>query len=283
MLVTNTYMSVASTEVAKSWWPADFVLAQCRPDVTAEQCFSCLRVQRDGLVAGQVCATGGERDGICLLRYDVQEFYSTFDRDEPMGSVFDAVRAWQGLTKDVVYDLLEKVVAANGTMAKGSRTVAGIADYLDGTVYGLAQCTVRLSAPDRSRCLRDALFRLSEQFNSSAGMQVLRPSCMLQYNSSLFFNTSLLPVIHVSIPDAAAPPSSQASSPSSKHGASISEEKKNTVDFGFHSTYSAFSGSSRFGIVPAVLVPAVVLAAALSVALCFFKQRWRNRKSTSGS
>ncbi|KAM3208525.1 hypothetical protein ACQJBY_063290 [Aegilops geniculata] len=75
-----------------------------------------------------------------------------------------------------------------------------------------------MTAQDCGSCLRGALSRLSDEFNSSAGMQVLRPSCMLRYAGSPFFNASLLPVTHVAVPegDGAAAPEGSNSLPQSK-------------------------------------------------------------------
>ncbi|KAF7100095.1 hypothetical protein CFC21_101651 [Triticum aestivum] len=80
-----------------------------------------------------------------------------------------------------------------------------------------------MTAHDCGSCLRGALSRLSDEFNSTAGMQVLRPSCMLRYAGSPFFNASLLPVAHVTVPegDGAAAPEGSISLPQNKGGAAI--------------------------------------------------------------
>jgi hypothetical protein len=177
-----------------------YALAQCRADVPAGDCSRCL--------AACLGVIGGSGDDLCE---------KAAVRDEHTATVFDGGRSGLTVAEEVPTRLLATVAAA--APASRSRTAAGIASYGGGgSLYGLAQCTTQIPAPDCARCLRGALSRLSEDFNSTAaGMQLLRSSCMLRYGSSLFFNQSspLLPVAHLAIapagggagPPAAAPPS----------------------------------------------------------------------------
>ncbi|KAF7107453.1 hypothetical protein CFC21_108074 [Triticum aestivum] len=198
----------------------EYALAQCRPDVPADECLRCLNACLGTLDTR--CDSAAVRYDSCLLRSSPHNF-SSFDVNEYTVAVFDGNAP--SLPKKVPTGLLGKV-AANAT-ANRSRTAAGIADYPDAaatggrgpaSVYGLAQCITQMTAQDCGSCLRGALSRLSDEFNSSAGMQVLRPSCMLRYAGSPFFNASLLPVTHVAVPegDGAAAPEGSNSLPQSK-------------------------------------------------------------------
>ncbi|XP_037466838.1 cysteine-rich receptor-like protein kinase 25 [Triticum dicoccoides] len=198
----------------------EYALAQCRPDVPADECLRCLNACLGTLDTH--CDSAAVRYDSCLLRSSPHNF-SSFDVDEYTVAVFDGNAP--SLPKKVPTGLLGKV-AANAT-ANRSRTAAGIADYPDAaatggrgraSVYGLAQCITQMTAHDCGSCLRGALSRLSDEFNSTAGMQVLRPSCMLRYAGSPFFNASLLPVAHVTVPegDGAAAPEGSISLPQNK-------------------------------------------------------------------
>ncbi|KAF2933743.1 hypothetical protein DAI22_04g110150 [Oryza sativa Japonica Group] len=197
-----------------------YALAQCRADVPAGDCSRCLAACL-GVIGGSgddLCEKAAVRyDDRCLLRFAKGDDFTGFDVDEHTATVFDGGRSGLTVAEEVPTRLLATVAAA--APASRSRTAAGIASYGGGgSLYGLAQCTTQIPAPDCARCLRGALSRLSEDFNSTAaGMQLLRSSCMLRYGSSLFFNQSspLLPVAHLAIapagggagPPAAAPPS----------------------------------------------------------------------------
>ncbi|EEC77195.1 hypothetical protein OsI_15700 [Oryza sativa Indica Group] len=197
-----------------------YALAQCRADVPAGDCSRCLAACL-GVIGGSgddLCEKAAVRyDDRCLLRFAKGDDFTGFDVDEHTATVFDGGRSGLTVAEEVPTRLLATVAAA--APASRSRTAAGIASYGGGgSLYGLAQCTTQIPAPDCARCLLGALSRLSEDFNSTAaGMQLLRSSCMLRYGSSLFFNQSspLLPVAHLAIapagggagPPAAAPPS----------------------------------------------------------------------------
>ncbi|TVU14764.1 hypothetical protein EJB05_38257, partial [Eragrostis curvula] len=57
-------------------------LAQCRPDAPAGKCSRCLGVLRAAVLGGTACRAGGARSGVCLLRYDVDTDFRSFDQDE---------------------------------------------------------------------------------------------------------------------------------------------------------------------------------------------------------
>jgi len=57
-------------------------------------------------------------------------------------------------------------------------------------MYGLTRCAAGTSCDDCRRCLRGALAAVERGYNGSAGMQVLRLSCMARYESYPFYNAT---------------------------------------------------------------------------------------------
>jgi hypothetical protein len=61
------------------------------------------------------------------------------------------------------------------------------------TIYGLVQCTPDLSLQDCNRCLDDAISEIPSCCNNKIDGKVVKPSCSIRYESSLFYGPT--PVI----------------------------------------------------------------------------------------
>ncbi|PWZ44836.1 Cysteine-rich receptor-like protein kinase 25 [Zea mays] len=176
-------------------------VAQCRPDVSASECTACLAAASSKLIAGTACATSAVWHDACFLRYSDHDT-GRFREDEHTETVFNASRALSslpphvGANKAAVRRLLAAVVAdstRSGHMCSdigvgtGETTAAG-----GGRIYGLTRCAAGISCADCRRCLGGALAVVEREYNGSAGMQVLRLSCMARYESYPFYNTKSL-------------------------------------------------------------------------------------------
>lgn len=79
--------------------------------------------------------------------------------------------------------------AAGSTGSRGASAVP----RPDLRIYGLTRCLAAgISCADCRRCLGGALAVVEREYNGSAGMQVLRLSCMARYESYPFYNTKSL-------------------------------------------------------------------------------------------
>ena len=176
-------------------------VAQCRPDVSASDCTACLAAASSKLITGTACATSAVWHDACFLRYSDRDT-GRFREDEHTETVFNASRALSslpphvGANKAAVRRLLAAVVAdstRSGHMCSdigvgtGGTTAAG-----GGRIYGLTRCAAGISCADCRRCLGGALAVVEREYNGSAGMQVLRLSCMARYESYPFYNTKSL-------------------------------------------------------------------------------------------
>ncbi|XP_066347089.1 cysteine-rich receptor-like protein kinase 25 [Miscanthus floridulus] len=167
-------------------------VAQCRPDVSVSDCAACLAAASK-LIAGTACAASAVWHDACFLRYSDHD-PGRFREDEYTATVFNASRALQPHegSKAEVRRLLATV--ANSTMSSHmcSSVGAGTGTASGGRIYGLTQCAAGISCADCRRCLRGALEVVDRAYNGSAGMQVLRLSCMARYESYPFYNTESL-------------------------------------------------------------------------------------------
>uniref|UniRef100_A0A804REK3 non-specific serine/threonine protein kinase n=2 Tax=Zea mays TaxID=4577 RepID=A0A804REK3_MAIZE len=173
-------------------------VAQCRPDVSASDCTACLAAASSKLITGTACATSAVWHDACFLRYSDRDT-GRFREDEHTETVFNASRALSslpphvGANKAVVVRRLLAAVAdstRSGHMCSDIGVGTGAAG--GGRIYGLTRCAAEISCADCRRCLGGALAVVEREYNGSAGMQVLRLSCMARYESYPFYNTKFL-------------------------------------------------------------------------------------------
>jgi len=167
-------------------------VAQCRPDVSVPDCTACLAASSK-LISGTACAASAVWHDACFLRYSDHD-PGRFSEDEYTATVFNASRA---LSPHVAAKaVVRRLLAAAGkstTRSHMCRSVgAATGTAAGGLVYGLTRCAAGISCADCRRCLRGALQVVDREYNGSAGMQVLRLSCMARYESYPFYNTESL-------------------------------------------------------------------------------------------
>ncbi|KAJ1270717.1 hypothetical protein BS78_06G073300 [Paspalum vaginatum] len=168
-------------------------VAQCRPDVPVPDCAACLAAASSRLIAGSAaCAASAVWHDACFLHYSDGD-PSRFREDEFTATVFNASGARSphphergGGSRTAVRRLL----AAVGKRTLGSYKCSGVGAGAagGGLVYGLTRCSAGISCDDCRRCLRGALAAVDRDYNGSAGMQVLRLSCMARYESYPFYS-----------------------------------------------------------------------------------------------
>jgi len=168
-------------------------VAQCRPDVSVPDCTACLAASSK-LISGTACAASAVWHDACFLRYSDHDDPGRFREDEYTATVFHASRA---LSPHVAAKaVVRRLLAAAGkstTRSHMCRSVgAATGTAAGGLVYGLTRCAAGISCADCRRCLRGALQVVDREHNGSAGMQVLRLSCMARYESYPFYNTESL-------------------------------------------------------------------------------------------
>jgi len=168
-------------------------VAQCRPDVSVPDCTACLAASSK-LISGTACAASAVWHDACFLRYSDHDDPGRFREDEYTATVFNASRALSPhvAAKALVRRLLD-AAGKSTTSSHMCRSVgAATGTAAGGLVYGLTRCAAGISCADCRRCLRGALQVVDREYNGSAGMQVLRLSCMARYESYPFYNTESL-------------------------------------------------------------------------------------------
>ncbi|CAL5017294.1 unnamed protein product [Urochloa decumbens] len=172
-------------------------VAQCRPDVPVPDCAACLAVASSHLISRRTaCAASSAAiwHDACYLRYSDDRDASVFREDEYTATVFNATRALlspQEEGKAAVRRLL--AAAVNSTTSSHMCRAVGAGSDPVGRMHGLARCAAGVSCDDCRRCLRGAVAAVEREYNGSAGMQVLRLSCMARYESYPFYSTASLP------------------------------------------------------------------------------------------
>ncbi|XP_038718687.1 cysteine-rich receptor-like protein kinase 10 [Tripterygium wilfordii] len=162
----------------------------CRGDLSPDVCQNCVTFATQDIV--QKCPV--EKLAFiwydeCLLRYSNQSFFNTVNE----GSMFRMYNT-QNATNQTSFN--ERVRATMNDLAaqaaNGTKKFA-IAETnfssLD-VLYTLAQCTQDLSSNLCNRCLQVAIGNLVP---GSIGGRTLSPTCLVRYETYLFFNKSALP------------------------------------------------------------------------------------------
>ncbi|CAN6248380.1 unnamed protein product [Urochloa humidicola] len=173
-------------------------VAQCRPDVPVHDCAACLAAASSHLVSRRTaCAASAVWHDACFLRYSDRD-PSMFRDDEYTATVFNATsRSRMPLSSAAGgRAAVRRLLAAAGSITMSSHMCrgvgAGTAHHHGGRMYGLTRCAAGVTCEDCRRCLRGSVAAADREYNGSAGMQVLRLSCMARYESYPFYNTASL-------------------------------------------------------------------------------------------
>ncbi|XP_008784711.2 cysteine-rich repeat secretory protein 55-like [Phoenix dactylifera] len=163
-------------------------LAQCRRDVSSDDCSTCLTAAAKKLPT--VCP--GQADAriwydYCFMRYDNENFIGKADT----GYAIILINV-QNATDPEAFDKEEESLMSRlkaEAVAPGSKGFAtGKTEFTpDVTIYGLEQCTKDLQPLMCAQCLSSALAKFPDYCRFRRGCQVLSSSCIVRYEIYPFF------------------------------------------------------------------------------------------------
>ncbi|KAG6481511.1 cysteine-rich repeat secretory protein 55-like [Zingiber officinale] len=164
-------------------------LAQCRADVSSQDCSACLQDAAKALPAAcPHLADARIWYDYCFLRYDDENFIGESDTGYSLilynvenvtgdGDAFDAA----------VGEVMRKARAAAVAPGTGGlgRETTGFSPYVN--IYGLAQCTRDIGELACGQCTASAVERFADFCVHRKGCRVLYSSCMVRYEIYPFF------------------------------------------------------------------------------------------------
>ncbi|XP_022720568.1 cysteine-rich repeat secretory protein 38-like [Durio zibethinus] len=185
------------------------VIALCRGDLNQSQCNSCLNYTATELE--RFCPSNKEATAwseLCLVRYANRDMYGMLEND-PRTCAYNPANAsnpeqFNQALSELLNDLSSK--AADGgplrKYAAGNATAGNLQ-----TVYATVQCTPDLDEGNCTTCLTFAMNELRNCCYGRMGCRVLRPNCVLRFESNPFYNQIAVP-----LPSPPPPPSPSTSS-----------------------------------------------------------------------
>lgn len=178
-----------------------YAIGLCRGDVKPDDCGICLSDVRSLLI--QACPFQKEAIGWyqnCMLRFsnrslhgslEVLPTFSVWNAENVLPTDMDAFnRKLRNLLKS-----LGSEAAAGGDLRKfatGSARIR-VAPKSMQTIYALVQCTPDLSEMDCKRCLLEAFGYIPKCCYGKDTGRLVKPSCNLRFELSLFFNSPAAP------------------------------------------------------------------------------------------
>ncbi|XP_045787083.1 cysteine-rich receptor-like protein kinase 10 isoform X1 [Trifolium pratense] len=169
----------------------------CRGDVKPDACRNCLNNSR--VLLTRLCPNQKEAIGwydSCMLRYSNRSIFGIM---EGLPSFFMSnsnnvtqVDQFNQVLGNLMKTLKEKAASSNDSRIKyatGNETGVNLNFQ---TVYGLVQCTPDLPFQECTRCLDDAIYKIPSCCNNKMGGRVIKPSCSIRFESSLFYDAPLI-------------------------------------------------------------------------------------------
>ncbi|XVF87647.1 hypothetical protein PTKIN_Ptkin18bG0137000 [Pterospermum kingtungense] len=180
-------------------------IALCRGDQNQDQCRNCLNYTATSLE--QSCPSNKEAiawSEFCLVRYANRDLYGQLEAVPPRACAYNPVNASNPVQfNQTLSDLLSNLsstAAAGGPLLKYAAGDATTGNSQ--TVYATVQCTPDMDQSNCTTCLNFAMSELQNCCYGRKGCRVLRPTCVLRFESNPFFKTT-----------ADSPPSPAASAP----------------------------------------------------------------------
>ncbi|RXH99343.1 hypothetical protein DVH24_011668 [Malus domestica] len=206
---TNTEISSGFYNFSKGQDPNKVnAIALCRGDLSQDACHTHLNDSINALL--QNCSTHPKEAIMwtehCMVRYSNNLIFG-IEKEDPIKFVPSPNPAKDSAQFNLVLNpllstLIEKAASGDSTkkFAAGHATVPG-----GETIYALVQCTPDIKQLNCSHCLTEAVSDIPGCCGGMQGGRVLKPSCNLRYEVSLFYEpTSDLPV-NIPPPGPAAP------------------------------------------------------------------------------
>ncbi|XWS19474.1 hypothetical protein CRYUN_Cryun31cG0019300 [Craigia yunnanensis] len=167
-------------------------IALCRGDIKQDQCNSCLNYTATELE--RLCPSNKEATAwseLCLVRYANRDMYGLLEND-PRDCVYNKENASDQFNQALIELLnnLSSEAAAGGPLkyAAGNKA-AGLQ-----TVYAMVQCTPDMDQQNCTTCLDFARRELQSCCYGRIGCRVLRPTCLLRFESNSFINQTPVPL-----------------------------------------------------------------------------------------
>ncbi|XP_019178464.1 PREDICTED: cysteine-rich repeat secretory protein 55-like [Ipomoea nil] len=166
-------------------------LAQCRGDVSAKDCSSCL--QDAGKEIRNRCTDADGREAriwydFCFLRYSADVFFGTVDTGYTVlyanvGQVSDP-EGFSRKLRNLVSEISKQAISPeNQGLGKGKRKISAFL-----TLYALVQCSRDLAPVDCAQCIAIAVGDNFQSFcKDSKGCRVINASCYVRYELYPFY------------------------------------------------------------------------------------------------
>ncbi|KAE8790775.1 Cysteine-rich receptor-like protein kinase 10 [Hordeum vulgare] len=165
-------------------------LAQCRADVSASDCRTCL----DASAQDAATKCPGQKTFVvirdsCLLRYSNASFFGAADTSPVVrlcntGNVTAQPELFRTQLGALMSNLTRRAAYLSPRMF-----AAGAADTTSfAKVYGMAQCTRDLAGDDCNLCLAGPVSSILSICDGKQGGQSISPSCSIRYEVDLFYN-----------------------------------------------------------------------------------------------
>jgi len=186
-----------------------YCLAQCNPDLVANDCRSCL----DGAIGElQWCCGGSQGAKVlypsCIVRYELYPFYlsslpSDSSSNPPQSvpvpaSTFSEADSQDSQNPTYLYHNCSTDATSDTTFEKDLKTLLSYLssnatksyhkDSVDDNVYGLFMCRGDLPSQLCQRCVLNATRYLSSRCNSSQEAIIWFSHCMLRYSTTYFLS-----------------------------------------------------------------------------------------------
>ncbi|GAB4831002.1 hypothetical protein Ancab_005014 [Ancistrocladus abbreviatus] len=238
----------------------------CRGYVSVASCRSCRNLLATQLI--ELCPVQKEAIGWydeCMLRYSSRSIFRV-EEDSPSriiangDSVFDVEQFNQTLA-GLLSGLQKNIAASGDSRRKFAIGEANISSFH--TIYAFMQCTPDLSMQHCFNCLDSSFNQMRNCCTGRVGAQVLKPSCIVRYETYLFYDSASVPLPPPSPPSLPPPPPLQSPPPPLP--------STNNTDARGHS-----SNTSKFAII--VAVPSIMSLVVVTLFCCYLRIRRRRRK-----
>ncbi|XWS15626.1 hypothetical protein CRYUN_Cryun34aG0017600 [Craigia yunnanensis] len=201
---------------ANSTYQANLNRIISKGDIDQNRCNSCLHDTATELE--RLCPSNKEATAwseVCMVRYSNRDMYGLLEND-PRTCVYNTANVSNpdqfNLTLSKLLNTLSNEAATGGPLRKYA---AGNSE----TVYAMVQCTPDMDEKNCTACLNFAMKELGSCCYGSMGCRVLRPTCVLRFESNPFYSQIAVP-LPLPLPPLPWPPSPSptTSSPTSSGG-----------------------------------------------------------------
>ncbi|XP_048447169.1 cysteine-rich receptor-like protein kinase 29 isoform X3 [Pyrus x bretschneideri] len=170
-------------------------IALCRGDVSLNDCHTCVNLSSSILFKDCLnqdeAIIWGER---CMVRYSRKLIFGT-QEDEPIKYLPSLSSATDPEEFDLVLNLFLDTLTEKAASGDSLKKFAAGHVIIQGSttnqpIYALLQCTPDLGKQNCSGCLKGAISKIPECCGGKQVGRVLKPSCNLRFETSLFYDST---------------------------------------------------------------------------------------------